>query len=65
MKKKRKSSRKPSEVYTRINVKLSKATFQALRTKARKYAGGNISALLRHSALTYSPKKGAKLSVKV
>ncbi len=46
-----------------INVKLSRETLRFLRSRARKYAKGNLSAFLRQCGLKYTPKKGEKISL--
>lgn len=46
-----------------INVKMSKATRSALKSRAKKFAKGNLSAFLRHAGLKYTPRKGEKISL--
>lgn len=47
-----------------VNVKLSVAALKALKLIAKKCAGGNVSALLRHAGLKYTPKKGETIPLK-
>lgn len=45
------------ERMTLLTFKVTKKQIEQLKAKADKYAGGNISAWLRYSALKYCPDK--------
>lgn len=50
-------AKKPKKAKTLLNLKVSGKDRSHLLTLAKKYAGGNLSAWLRHSALNYKPGK--------
>ena len=56
--KKLKSSQPKRKKLPLVNFKCAKSDQVLLRRLARKYAGGNFSAWLRHAGLKYRPKKG-------
>ena len=44
-----------------INLKISSRDRKLVLANAKKYAGGNYSAWLRHAGIHYRPKKGEKV----
>lgn len=46
-----------------VNLKVGSKDRKALMLKAKKYAGGNLSAWFRHTGLKYIPKKNEKVDL--
>lgn len=46
-----------------VNVKMTPADRRRLIANAKKWAGGNVSAWLRHAGKVYIPKRGEKISL--
>lgn len=58
---KKRSSKKPQtrkSSLTLVNFKCAGKDLKAILANAKKHAGGNYSAWLRHAALHFKPKKG-------
>ncbi len=60
---KKKSKAKKSKLVV-VNVKMSRAERALLKSYAKRFAKGNLSAWVRHSGHRYTPKRGEKIRLK-
>lgn len=65
MKKASKKSSVPKKKVVSVTVKMLVEDKDAVWSKALKFARGNFSAWVRHSAKSYQPREGERIKLKV
>ena len=54
---------KPDKKAKAINIKVSVEEFEALKVKAHRFAGGNVSGWIRHAGLSHVPDEKELINV--